>query len=25
VSNIIICETPMANVDAMLETIAKYR
>lgn len=24
-SNIIICETPMANVDALLETIAKYR
>jgi len=24
-SNIIICETPMANVDAMLETLAKHR
>jgi len=24
-SNIVICETPMANVDAMLETIAAYR
>ena len=24
-SNIIICETPMANVAAMLETLAKYR